>query len=145
MKIKIIREIFTKHSTIGSLYIEDKFLCYTLEPFDRGMTKEMPLSKLQALKVRGKTAIPTGSYKVILSYSPRFKKNLPLLLNVPSFMGIRIHSGNNPNSTEGCILLGMSYSKNEVKMSRFAMLKFMSKFRAYYSTQACIVDITRLK
>jgi hypothetical protein len=145
MNIKIIREIFTKQSTIGSLYIEDKFLCYTLEDFDRGMTKEMPPSKIEALKVRGKTAIPSGKYKVVLSYSPRFKKNLPLLLNVSGFKGIRIHSGNKPEHTEGCILLGMSYSKNEVKMSRFAMLKFMAKFRAYYSSQAILLDITRLK
>jgi len=97
--MKINRKWFTDKSTIGKLYIDDKFFCYTLEDVVR------PVGE----KLLGKTAIPWGKYRVILSMSNRFKKVLPLLLDVPMFEGIRIHAGNSAVDTEGCILLGYFY------------------------------------
>jgi len=83
MKIEVIRHTFTERSTIGSLYLNGKFECYTLEDVVR-----------VGEKVPGATAIPEGIYPVQITFSNRFKRDLPLLLNVPNFDGIRIHTGN---------------------------------------------------
>lgn len=92
--------------TIGNLSINGTFECYTLEDVDRGLTSQWPIGAIAELKIHGKTAIPTGKYEVVIGYSERFKRLLPLLLNVPGFAGIRIHPGNGPDDTEGCILVG---------------------------------------
>jgi len=92
--------------TIGKLYINGTYLCDTLEDKDRGLTKDMSVSEIQKKKVYGETAIPTGKYQVIMSYSNKFKKVLPLVLNVPGYSGIRFHSGNTANDSLGCILVG---------------------------------------
>jgi hypothetical protein len=78
--LKRIKEI--NNATIGELYKDDKFVCYTLE------------DKTRPEKIKHETAIPAGDYSIIVNQSPRFKKRLPLLLNVPNFTGIRIHAGN---------------------------------------------------
>ena len=74
----------------------------------------MSLTKIKFLKVYGETCIPYGTYKVELSYSPKFKRELPLLLNVPAFEGIRIHKGNDRSHTSGCILVGENKKKGMV-------------------------------
>jgi len=89
--------------TIGDLSINGKFLCNTLEDTERLFPR---LGKIFGIKIFGKTAIPLGRYEVVLTYSARFKKILPLLLKVPQFEGIRIHTGNTPEDTEGCVLVG---------------------------------------
>lgn len=112
MKIEVIRQEFTDTSTIGEMYIDGKFFAYTLEDIDRGLTQDMPIEEVKRIKVMHKTAIPYGTYKVIVSQSMRLKRVLPLLLNVPGFEGIRIHKGNNSDASSGCILVGSSKAKN---------------------------------
>lgn len=96
MELTLNRIFLGSSATIGELLINDKHLCDTLE--DR--------VRPEGEKVYGKTAIPEGKYEIELTHSPRFKKILPEILNVPNFSGIRIHTGNSSKDTEGCILVG---------------------------------------
>lgn len=105
MKIKLIREIFTDKSTIGRMFIDGQYFCDTLEDTDRDENKNGVFDNGET-KIYGETAIPYGHYEVIVNYSNAFKRDLPLLLNVPHFEGIRIHRGNKPEDTKGCILVG---------------------------------------
>lgn len=109
MELVLQRETYTKKSTIGVLYNEGKKICYTLEDFKR-----------DGPKVYGETAIPAGKYKITRTMSPRFKKVLPLLHDVPNFTGIRIHSGNHDGNTEGCILVGYGKATDWISDSRKA-------------------------
>lgn len=118
MKLEVKRKIFTDKSTIGELYIDGVFSCYTLEDVVR-----------QEPKVFGKTAIPAGTYKVIVNMSNRFKRLLPLLLNVPEFEGVRIHPGNTDADTEGCILLGRVKGDNIIYNSKLAFNLFFDKIK----------------
>jgi hypothetical protein len=100
MDIKVIRSVFTTTSTLGKMYINDVFFSYTLEDTDRHLNGNC------AMKIPAKTAIDAKKYEMVLSYSARFKKYLPLLLSVPCFEGIRVHGGNTHENSEGCILIG---------------------------------------
>jgi len=81
------------------------------------------------VKIKGITAIPAGKYKVILTFSNRFKKVLPLLMNVPNFSGVRIHSGNTAEDTSGCIIVGKVRTDRGVAMSRDAMKELMDMLK----------------
>lgn len=100
MKLRLERTMLHSDFTKGSLYINDKFFCNTLEDTDRKM--ELNIKS----KVYGKTAIGRGQYQVIISKSKRFGKDLLEVLRVDGFEGIRIHAGNTSKHTEGCILVG---------------------------------------
>jgi len=113
MKIKVKREFFSDTETLGSMFINDKFFCYTLEDFDKKLKQSQDLSFIQANKVAKKTAIPSGDYRVILSISNRFKRLMPEVLNVKGFAGIRIHGGNTHENTEGCILVAKNRYVNK--------------------------------
>lgn len=112
--------------TIGRLFINNEYFCDTLEDTDRGLKDTMQVNEILAKKVKGQTAIPTGKYDVILTFSPRFKRVLPLLLNVPGYQYIRVHNGNRPDSTEGCLLVGENKAKGQVLNSRATLEKLMS-------------------
>lgn len=109
-----LRRIAKKeHYTIGKLYENGAYLCDTLEDPVRDLkdlNQDGDFDDAGEGKVYGRTAIPAGTYKVVMTYSQKFKRVMPLLLDVPGFSGIRIHAGNNANHTEGCILTG----KNKV-------------------------------
>lgn len=118
MQLKLNRIFKTNTFTIGELYINEKYVTDTLE--DR--------VRPEGEKVYGKTAIPEGKYEVELTHSPRFKKILPEILNVPNFSGIRIHTGNSSKDTEGCIIVGTWDGEKEdwVGSSKIAFDKLMS-------------------
>lgn len=97
MNLIMPRTIYTPISTIGNLLINNQLFCHTLEDTVRPQGSG---------KVFGRTAIPAGRRRVIVSMSPKFKKLMPEILDVPQFTGIRIHNGLNPDHTLGCILTG---------------------------------------
>lgn len=116
MKIDVTRKIFQKKSTISDLTFptnENNLLCNVLEDFDRGLYQTDPLEKIKSVKVSHETAIPYGTYKLILDFSDCFQKIMPHILNVPGFGGIRIHIGNSDVDTSGCLLLGEYYGKDD--------------------------------
>ena len=119
MKIDLHRKWRRKGYSIGILCVNGQRICETLEDEDRGLKDSMSLKEIRKLKVKGETAIPIGTYKVIWTYSPRFDRYLPLLVGVPGFEGIRIHSGNKARDTEGCILCGRNTEVGTVTNSRY--------------------------
>lgn len=100
MELKVIRSVFNERSTLGKLFLNDAFFAFTCE--DKVRRLDGDCSK----KIRNETAIDKGRYEVVLSFSNRFQKYLPLLLNVSCFEAIRLHGGNTEADTEGCILIG---------------------------------------
>ena len=104
--------------TIGKLYIDGAYFCDTLEDTDR-LDKGMTAAQLAAKKIPGQTAIPEGTYKVIVNVSPKFKRLLPRLVNVPGYEGVLIHRGNTPADTAGCILVGENKQVGKVLNSTF--------------------------
>ena len=101
--------------TIGKLYINNEYFCDTLEDTVRE----------KGVKVYGETAIPAGKYDFILTYSPHFKRTLPLLLKVPNFTNIRIHSGNTSQDSLGCILCGENSAKGALTNSKITINRLM--------------------
>ena len=102
MELLLQRESSTLTSTAGTLSVDGAFECYTLED----VVRETPGQPVSQWKIARQTAIPTGTYQVIIDASKRFQRQMPHLLNVPGFEGVRIHSGNTATDTDGCILLG---------------------------------------
>jgi hypothetical protein len=129
MEIILQRKIFTDISTIGDIYVNNKFYCYSLED----KVREIPGLPPSVWKIYGKTAIPIGKYITIVTYSNRFKKELPLLLNILGYSGVRFHPGNKPEDTDGCILPGRHKGKDFVYESRLSFngLFYMIKKALY--------------
>jgi hypothetical protein len=113
MELVLTRQFGIQDATIGTLTVDGKFQCFTLEDV------------IRETKVYGKTAIPAGIYPVILCESPRFSDKyeklgrgriVPLIDQVPGYKGIRIHVGNIAAHSEGCILVGHWPNRNEAKI-----------------------------
>lgn len=126
MKIVVDRVTKTPESTISLCYVDGALLCYILEDTVREV-KGRPVSNW---KIAGKTAIPAGDYKVIVNLSNRFRRELPLLLDVPGYAGIRIHPGNTAADTEGCLLPGSAVGKDTVTGSKKAFDTLFAKIKA---------------
>ena len=124
MKVYVKRSFKGAEYTIGKMWIDESYFCDTLEDTVR-----------KGEKVYGKTAIPAGTYKVKKTFSPRFQKILPEILNVPGFSGVRIHAGNTAEDTDGCILLGLNKVKGKVINSQDAMAWFMDRTPAEFEIQ----------
>lgn len=122
MKLTLIRDHYYEDATLGKLYINDGFACFTLEDTDRRLEDG-------GEKIPGQTAIPRGTYRVTITQSARFGKPLPLLADVPGFAGIRIHPGNTSADTEGCILVGTSRAENSICNSRAAFVMIFEHIR----------------
>lgn len=141
MKLKLIRTDKTENSTISELFINDKFECFILEDKDRGLKQSDPIPVIEQNKVFGKTAIPKGTYDVVISFSNRFKTYLPLLINVNGYEGVRIHSGNTAEDTEGCLLPGNARTKDKVLDSRNAFKALFAKLKAVEKTEKITIEI----
>lgn len=126
MKLVLERTDRLLTCTIGSLFIDDRFECFTLEDVDR----EVLGVPVQNWKVKGKTAIPCGTYRVSITFSNRFQRYMPQILNVPGFDGIRIHAGNTDADTEGCPLVGTQVSGESLTESRKAYNKLYSELES---------------
>ena len=120
MKFILQRKWQTASSTIGELSVDGVFECYVLEDTVRPA----------GVKVAGQTAIPSGTYKVVIDMSTRFKRLMPHILDVPDFTGVRIHSGNTSADTEGCLLLGRTKEDGRVGESKLAFDAFFPKLQA---------------
>ena len=136
MKLELKRIFRGPKYTIGKLYIDNQYICDTLEDTDRGLKQTDSLFSIQKKKVYGQTAIPTGTYGITLNViSPKFKDRswakfcngkLPRLLNVPGYDGVLIHVGNKPEDTLGCILVGYNKIKGQLINSTEAFKKLYS-------------------
>src|SRR5687768_14842056 len=129
VELRIRRLEFSEESTMGELSVDGQFECYTLE------------DKVRPVKIMGKTAIPAGRYEVVINFSQRFQKPLPLLLNVPNFEGVRIHPGNTSANTEGCILVGETKEENFIGQSRLAFNRLFKKMKAASETEKIFMEI----
>lgn len=141
MELELTRTIRTNRSTIGELTINGVFECFILEDRDRGLRQGMTTSELMAIKIKTKTAIPAGRYEIVISFSDRFQKMLPLLLEVPAFAGIRIHPGNTDADTEGCLLPGKTRSQDMVGSSRAAFTTLFDKIKAAVQREKMFITI----
>lgn len=119
MIIELRRRRAIRDATLGELYVDGAFECFTLED-----------EVHSGPKVAGATAIPAGEYPVQISYSRRFRHRLPLLVGVPEFQGVRIHAGNTAADTQGCILVGRSADGPALLYSRAALLALREKIEA---------------
>ena len=113
----LVRDTFTDKTTIGKLYIDGVYQCETLEDTVRA----------KGVKVYGKTAIPRGEYEIVINFSEKYQRPMIQVMNVPMFEGIRVHSGNKAEDTEGCILVGTSRSKDWISGSVKAFTPLFKK------------------
>lgn len=121
MKLELKRRWLTAKSTVGELFVDGVFECFVLEDRYRAPGEQ---------KVSGATAIPCGTYALPITQSPRFKRPLPLVENVPGFRGVRIHPGNTADDTEGCLLPGQNRHLDRVSESRAAFEALFAKLVA---------------
>lgn len=130
MKVLIERKWPKEDYTIGRVYIDGVFFCNSMEDKDRGLEQYMSEGEIFRLKVYGKTAIPKGKYKVMMTNSAKYKRPMPQVMNVKGFTGIRIHSGNTAEDSLGCILLGDNDKKGWISNSRKRCAEFEDKLRS---------------
>ena len=125
-----------EHKIDAGKLTQECYFCDTLEPTWRNLkgVELQPeevnvrlgrVSGKKAQKMKGTTAIPEGTYPLLVTKSPRFKEWLPYLQGVPDFEGIRIHAGNYPDDTQGCILVGEYKVKGMVVNSRIWLHRLM--------------------
>lgn len=126
MKLVLLRTQLDPDVTISELLVDGKFRCWVCEDGVR----EVPGVPVADWKIPGMTAIPFGMYDIDITYSNRFKTELPLLLNVPGFAGIRIHPGNTAADTEGCLLPGLDRLAKGVGRSRAAFNALFADMKA---------------
>ena len=125
-----------KH-TISNLYVDGKFICNILEDRDRGLDDSMTVEEIKSIKVYGETAIPTGTYEIILTVSPKFKKRswarpysgkVPRLVDVKGFEGVLIHPFNTPEESLGCLGPGENRVVGKVLNSTANFNRIMNDF-----------------
>lgn len=154
LNLTLKREIFGATYTIGRLSVAGMRFSDILEDTDRGLTQDMPLSEIQRIKVKGKTAIPYGRYEIRLEMSPKLSSKpyskefgglVPLLVAVPGYSGIRMHPGNSSADTDGCLLPGENRTPGRLSFSTLAYTDLMRYYLmpAHKSGQKMFIDITK--
>jgi hypothetical protein len=146
MKIILERKIKNKDSTEGNLYVNGKWFCHVLEDVVRAKPGEWKKS----LKVYAKTAIPYGTYEIKVTYSPKFKRMLTEILNVPDFLGIRVHNGASHTGSAGCPLVSYKNddgdgTKNRIVNEKDAMNDLCDLIQAAQKKTKCYIDIVDRK
>lgn len=116
MELRLEREPSSASCTLGELFVGDRLECFSLEDIVR-----------DGPKVPGQTAIPAGRYQVIITFSNRFQCDMPILLDVPGFTGVRIHPGNTDAETDGCLLVGAARHVEMISRSRQAYAALYAK------------------
>lgn len=150
MIIKLERIYNCPKYCIGHLYADGKYVCDTIEDTDRGLDDSWTTEAIRKKKVKSKTAIPTGKYKVTINVvSPKFSQvayykrfcngRVPRLLQVPGFEGILIHKGSTERSSAGCLIVGYNTVKGRVTDSQRAFEKLYALIKAAPTTQIEIV------
>ncbi len=129
MKFVLRRTHADNDSQFGELFCNDKFICFTLE------------DKIRDVKIKHETCIPEGTYRMIVNKSVRFKKNLPLLLSVPNFEGIRIHAGNTIADTSGCILVGSLIKGDRLLHSASMLTKVLTLIQTELKKGQVFIEI----
>lgn len=138
MKIKVDRKWKKEKYTIGRLYINGEFICNTIEDTDRGLTQSMSEEEIKSKKIYGKTAIPSGRYKILMNVvSPKFsqkefymnvcKGKVPRLEGIKGFSGVLIHSAATADNVEGCIGVGFNTEIGRLTSIKEAFEKVYSK------------------
>ena len=116
--------------TIGRVFIDDVFFANSMEDKDRGLTKDMPLAEIKKRKVYGETAIPAGEYEVRMTYSPKYKRMMPQVMDVPGWTGVRMHSMNEAKDSLGCIGMGKNDKPGWIGNSRATHAEFDKRLEA---------------
>ena len=144
MELKLIRKYRKTDYTIGILYINNEYFCEILEDTDRGLKDSMSLEEIKKIKIKDQTCIPYGKYQILMTYSPKYKKIMPLVNNVKGFEGIRIHSGNTNKDTSRCLLPGFNKIKGQVINSRGTFNKLYSLIQtAINNNEKVTIEITK--
>lgn len=123
MNLRVIREPSKGGATLGSLYINDVWIAWTLED----ELREQPMQPVSAWKVKGQTAIPAGRYRITLRHSPRFGRMLPWFRDVPGFEWVLLHGGNKSADTDGCLLVGLDRGDAFIGRSQMALQLVMER------------------
>lgn len=138
----LLKRIYTCPSyTIGHLYVDNVYLCDTLEDTDRGLSQDMTVEQIKKIKIQDRTAIPIGIYNILMNIvSPKYSKRqyyidvcggkVPRLDNVPGFAGVLLHAGNTAADTSGCILVGENKVKGKVLYSKATFEKLYAILKA---------------
>ena len=135
MELLLKRKFKGEKYTIGDLYIDGEFFCHTIEDKVRNLPEKCPNTPKWLMckckeKVMHETAIPAGIYKITLGESPKFKRILPIVHNVPHFLGILIHTGNTEEHSSGCIIVGKNTVKGKVLYSKVTMAALMKRLES---------------
>lgn len=140
MKLELIRIANRPTYCIGKLYIDGEYFCDVIEDTDRGLDDSMSVDEILKKKIKGETAIPTGHYSIEITYSPKYKRMMPLLIGVKGYSGIRIHSGNTSKDTEGCLLVGRNTKVGMVTDSRNTYQRLFARLQ---NAKDILIEIKR--
>jgi len=141
MHLILNRQDLQRDRTLGELLIDDVHYCWTVEDTVREQWNGSRWVWDSDFKIPGKTAIPSGTYEIKITLSQRFQRPLPLLLNVPDFQGIRIHTGNTEADTEGCILPGAVKGAQGVLQSKVVFDPLFARLDAALSNRPVFIEI----